>query len=66
MELAKSLTEGATAYLREHGVSLLPHKIGGAPFYVAATDDQTILAHGVVRFNGVEYKIGTLREISGD
>ena len=59
MELNKNLTEKALSTLRFEGDSVLPKQIGDTPFFIAEADDATILAHGAVEHEGMEYKIGT-------
>lgn len=59
MELTKNLIDNAEKTLRFEGASDLPKQIGQTPFYVADAENGTILAHGVIEYDGKEYKIGT-------
>jgi hypothetical protein len=59
MELTQTLIGKAAKTLQFEGVSGLPKQIGNTPFYIAEAKDTTILAHGVIQYEGVEYKIGT-------
>lgn len=59
MELTQNIINEAENILRFEGVSSLPKQIGRTPLFLGVTDDQSILAHGVIVFEGVEYKIGT-------
>lgn len=59
MELTQNLISSAEKTLRFEGVSDLPKQINKTPFYVAEAGDNTILAHGVIEYEGKEYKIGT-------
>ena len=62
MELAPSIIKQAVVTLQESHDIEAPQQIGRGPFYLARAEDQSVLAHGVVLYNGVEYKVGTLSE----
>lgn len=59
MKISKNIENKALQTLRFEGVSGLPKEIENTGFYVALHDDRGFLAHGVIEFEGVEYKIGT-------
>ncbi len=59
MILTQNLIKKTEDILRFEGVSGLPKQIGETPYYVADADDKTILAHGAIKFEKKEYKIGT-------
>lgn len=63
MELAPSLVKEALAYLQTIHDLEKPQQLGRGPFYLARTDDRTVLAHGVVLHGGIEYKIGPIRQV---
>ncbi|MBK6803316.1 MAG: hypothetical protein IPG83_18045 [Novosphingobium sp.] len=60
MEIAQYLTDEATSFLRREGDGSLPQKLSGTSFYLAKASDRTIMAFGVVLFEGVEYKLGPM------
>jgi hypothetical protein len=59
MEITHNIRKQAEDTLRFEGVVNLPKQIADSAFYVGGANDASILAHGVVIFEGVEYKIGT-------
>lgn len=59
MEIAQYLTEAAEKLLKYEGSNSLPKKLTDTEFYLAKADDDSIMAFGVINFEGVEYKIGT-------
>jgi hypothetical protein len=61
MELARSLIKKAEALLQASPDLAKPLQLAPGLFYLARGDDMSVLAHGVVLHNGVEYKVGTLR-----
>ena len=62
MELTQNLKLAAEKILRFEGVIDSAVQIEGTAFFVAKENDQSILAHGVIVFNGKEYKIGTKKK----
>lgn len=64
IELAQYLIHAAQDILRLQGEKDLPKQLARTAFYVAYAHDNTIIAHGVVAFNGTEYKIGPKLELT--
>jgi hypothetical protein len=62
MELAQYIIDAAKNILAREGDSDLPKALAGTDFYLAKFGDLTIIAHGMVRYKDVEYKIGPKRE----
>jgi hypothetical protein len=62
MELSLSLVKKAEVLLRASHDIVTPQQLSPGPFYLARAEDRSVLAHGVVLHNGVEYKVGTLRQ----
>lgn len=60
MEVAKYLIDEAKLLLQRDGAARLPQRLCGTAFFVARADDGTVLAHGVVLFEGAEYKLGPI------
>lgn len=59
MEITHNIKKKAEDILRFEGVTNLPKQIADSAFYIGDANDASILAHGVIVFEGVEYKIGT-------
>lgn len=59
MILSKKMEEKAQQTLQYEGLAGLPKEIQNTGFFVAKSDDRTIIAHGAIEFEGVEFKIGT-------
>lgn len=53
------MEEKAQQTLQYEGLAGLPKEIQNTGFFVAKSDDRTIIAHGAIEFEGVEFKIGT-------
>lgn len=66
MELALSLVKKAEVLLHASLDLATPQNLAPGPFYLARAEDRSVLAHGVVFHNGVEYKVGTLRQVVHD
>jgi len=58
MKIANYLEEDAEKYLRYHGATGFPVQLAGTAFFLTNKDDESIIAHGVVVHDSVEYKIG--------
>jgi hypothetical protein len=61
MEIPNYLTEAAEKFLQYEGDESLPQKLVNTEFYLAKADDCSIFAFGVIKFQGIEYKIGTVK-----
>ncbi|MCF7843281.1 hypothetical protein K9M47_00100 [Candidatus Gracilibacteria bacterium] len=59
MKIAQYLIEAAEKLLRYEGNKNLPQKLADTEFYLAKADDDSIMAFGVIKFEEVEYRIGT-------
>lgn len=62
MEITKNIKDKAYDILRFEGVKNFPKQIGLSPFFLSNKDDSSIIAYGVIEFEGVEYKIGPQEE----
>jgi len=58
MELAQYLLDSAKDLLQREGDAALPQKLANSHFFLANATDRSVMAFGVIAFNGVEYKIG--------
>ena len=62
MELAPYIKREAEAVLLHEGTSGLPKRLADTDFFVTAAHDGTIVAHGSVFHEGLEYKVGPMRD----
>ena len=58
MEIAQYIQKAAEDHLKFQGGSGLPAQLADTDFYLATSDDITVIAHGAVSHEEVEYKIG--------
>jgi hypothetical protein len=58
MEIAQSLLNEAQKILQYEGETSLPQQLGDTKFFLAKAEDSSVFGFGVIKFNGVEYKIG--------
>lgn len=59
MEISENILKAVDELIRFEGIENLPKRIGNSFFFLAEVEDATILGHGGIKFQGVEYKIGT-------
>jgi hypothetical protein len=60
MEISNYLKKAAEELLNAETLMQLPAQLAGTEFYLAAAEDESILAHGSIKdAGGTEYKIGT-------
>lgn len=58
VEIVSYIVKAAENHLKTEGATKLPAQLAGTDFFLAFSDDASVLAHASVSHEGVEYKIG--------